>query len=101
MRQQSKKQHKVKEIDSKLNLTSTEYSTIKEQVSKSQELTIQQLRRKKTRKYRQLNYGEQIPEKQTRNSSVKFSRSRRKKQQLQPVQYQKNIRCSFKKQSTI
>ena len=44
------------------------------QISKNQELTIQQLRRKKkTHKYPQLMYGEQIPEKQTRNSSVKFS----------------------------
>ena len=69
------REHEIKEIVSKrqLNLPSTEYSTIKEQVSKNQELTIQQLRRKKTRKYRQLKYGEQIPKKQTRNSSVKFS----------------------------
>ena len=29
--------------------------------------------KKKTRKYRQLKYGEQIPEKQTRNSSTKFN----------------------------
>ena len=44
--------HEIKEIDSKLqsNLPPTEYSTIKEQVSKNQELTIQQLRRKETRK---------------------------------------------------
>ena len=42
-------------------------------MSKNQEETIQQLRRKKTRKHRQLKYGEQIPEKQTRNSSVKSS----------------------------
>ena len=84
-------EHEVKEIDSKLqsNLPSTEYSTIKEQVSKNQEQTIQQLRRKKTYKYRQLKYGKQIPEKQTQNLSVK-----------QPIQYQKNIRCSFKKQSS-
>ena len=68
-------EHEIKEIDSKLqsNLPSTEYSNIKGQVSKNQEVTIQQLRRKKTRKYRQLKYGEQIPEKQTRNSSVKSS----------------------------
>ena len=67
-------EHEVKEVDSKLqsNLSCTEYSNVKEQVSKNQELTIQQLR-KKTRKYRQLEYGEQIPEKQTRNSSVTFS----------------------------
>ena len=58
---------KVKETDSKLqsSLPSTEYSTIKEQVSKNQELTIQQIRKKKTRKYRRLKCGEQIPEKQT------------------------------------
>ena len=69
------REHEIKEIVLKLqlNLPSTEYSTINEQVSKNQELTIQQLRRKKTRKYRQLKYGEQIPEKQIRNSSVKFS----------------------------
>ena len=69
------REHEIKEIVSKrqLNLPSTEYSAIKEQVSKNQELTIQQLRRKKARKYRQLKYGEQIPKKQTRNSSVKFS----------------------------
>ena len=73
--------HEIKEIDSKLqsNLPSTEYSNIKGQVSKNQEVTIQQLRRKKTRKYRQLKYGEQIPEKQT--SSVKSS---------QPNQEEKN-----------
>ena len=54
----------IKEIDSKLqsNLRSTEYNNIKGQVSKNQDVTIQQLRRKKTRKYRQLKYGEQIPE---------------------------------------
>ena len=53
-------EHEIKEIDSKLqsNLSSTEYSDIKEQVSKNQELTIQQLRRKKTRKHRQLKPGE-------------------------------------------
>ena len=58
-------EHEIKEIDSKLqsNLPPSEYSTIKEQVSKNQELTIQQLRRKKTPKYCQLKYGEQIPEK--------------------------------------
>ena len=69
-------EHWIKETDSKVqsNLPSTEYSTIKEQVSKNQELTIQQIRRKKTRKYLELKYGEQIPEKQTRNLSVKFSR---------------------------
>ena len=69
-------EHEIKEIDSKLrsNLPSTEYSNIKGQVSKNQEVTSQQLRRKKTRKYRQLKYGEQIPKKQTRNSLVKSSR---------------------------
>ena len=68
-------EHEIKETDSKLqsNLPSPEYSNIKGQVSKNQEVTIQQLRGKKTRKYRQLKYGEQIPEKQTRNSSVKSS----------------------------
>ena len=68
-------EHEIKEVDSKLqsNLSSTKYSNIKEQASKNRELTIQQLRRKKTRKYRQLKYGKQIPEKQTRNSLVKFS----------------------------
>ena len=61
-------EHQIKEIDSKLqsNLSSTEYTTIKEQISKNQELAIQQLRRKKTCKYCQLKYVEQIPEKQTR-----------------------------------
>ena len=41
-------EHQVKEIHSKLqsNLTSTEHSNIKEQVSKNEELAIQQLRRK-------------------------------------------------------
>ena len=60
-------EHEVKETDSKLqsSLPSTEYSAIKEQLSKNQELTIQQIRRKKRRKYHQLKYGEQIPEKQT------------------------------------
>ena len=69
-------EHEIKEIDSKLqsNLPSTEYSAIKEQVSKNPELTIQQLKRKKTCKYRQLKYGEtNTKKKQTRNSSVKFS----------------------------
>ena len=68
-------EHEIKEIDSKLqsNLRSTEHNNIKGQVSKNQEVTIQQLRKKKTRKYRQLKYGEQIPEKQTRKSSVKSS----------------------------
>ena len=76
-------EHEIKEIDSKLqlNLPSPEYSNIKGQVSKNQEVTIQQLRRKKTRKYCQLNYGEQIPEKKPRNSSVKSS---------QPNQEEKN-----------
>ena len=70
-------EHEIKEINSKLqsNLPFTEYSTIKERVSKNQELTIQQLRKTKTRKYRQLKYDEKIPEKQTRNSPVKFSRT--------------------------
>ena len=74
-------EHQVKEIHSKLqsNLTSTEHSNIKEQVSKNEELAIQQLRRKKTLKYRQLKYGEQIPEMQTRNSSVKFSQPNQEK----------------------
>ena len=76
MRQQSKEtEHEIKEVYSKLqsNLSSTEYSNIKELVSKNQKLTIQQLRRKKIRKYRQLKYGEQIPEKQNRNFLLKFS----------------------------
>ena len=36
-------EHEIKEIDSKLqsNLPATEYSNIKEQVSKNQEVTIQ------------------------------------------------------------
>ena len=53
-------EHEIKEIDSKLqsNLPTTEYSAIKEQVSKNPELTIQQLGRKKTCKNRQLKYGE-------------------------------------------
>ena len=52
-------EHEIKEIESKLhlNLPSTEYSNIKEQVSKNQEITIQQLREKKTHKYRQLKYA--------------------------------------------
>ena len=63
-------EHEIKEIDSKLqsNLPSTEYRNIKEEVSKNEEVTIQKLRRKKMRKYRQLEYGEPIPEKETRNS---------------------------------
>ena len=42
-------EHEIKEIDSKLqlNLPSTEYSNIKGQLSKNQELTIQKLRIKK------------------------------------------------------
>ena len=53
-------EHEIKEIDSKLpsNLPCTEYSNIKGQVSKDEEVTIQQLRRKKTCKYPQLKYGE-------------------------------------------
>ena len=53
-------EHEIKNIDSKLqsNLPTTEYSAIKEQVSKNPELIIEQLRRKKTCKYRQLKYGE-------------------------------------------
>ena len=53
-------EREIKEIGSKLqsNLPTTKYSTIKKQVSKNQELTIQQLRRKKTHKYCQLKYGE-------------------------------------------
>ena len=76
-------EHEIKEINSKLqsNLASTDYSNIKGQVSKNQEVTIQQLRRKKTQKYCQLKYGKQIPEKQTRNSSVKSN---------QPNQEEKN-----------
>ena len=47
-------EHEIKEIESKfhLNLPSTEYTNIKEQVSKNQEITIQQLMEKKTHKYR-------------------------------------------------
>ena len=82
-------EHEIKEIDSKLqsNLRSTEYNNIKEQVSKNQEVTIQQLRRKKTRKYRQLKYGEQIPEKQTRNSSVKSSQANQEENNSNNSQY--------------
>ena len=82
-------EHEIKEIDSKLqsNLPSTEYSNIKGQVSKNQEVTFQQLRRKKTRKYRQLKYGEQIPEKQTRNSSVKSSQPNQEQKSSNNNQY--------------
>ena len=69
------------------NLPSTEYSNIKGQVSKNQELTIHQLRRKTTRKYRQLKYGEQIPEKQTRNSSVKSSQPNQEQKSSNNNQY--------------
>ena len=73
-------EHEIKEIDSNLplNLPATEYSNIKGQVSKSQEVTIQQLRRKNTRKHGQFKNGEQMPEKQTRNSSVKFNQPSQK-----------------------
>ena len=93
-------EHEIKEVDSKLqsNLSSTEYSNIKELVSKNQELTIQQLRRKKIRKYRQLKYDEQIPEKQNRNLSLKLVYSAEPR--IKPVQYQKNIPCSFKNNKT-
>ena len=82
-------EHEIKEIDSKLqsNLPSTEYSNIKGQVSKNQEVTIQQIRRKKTRKYRQLKYGEQISEKQTRNSSVKSSQPNQEQKSSNNNQY--------------
>ena len=82
-------EHEIKEIDSKLqsNLRSTEYNYIKGQVSKNQEVTIEQLRREKTRKYRQLKYGEQIPEKQTRNSSVKFSQANQEENNSNISQY--------------
>ena len=82
-------EHEIKEIDSKLqsNLRSTEYNNIKGQVSKNQEVTIQQLRRKKTRKYRQLKYGEQTPEKQTRNSSVKSSQPNQEENNSNNNQY--------------
>ena len=45
-------EHEIKEINSKLqsNLPSTKYNYIKEQVSKNQKLTIQQLSTKKTHK---------------------------------------------------
>ena len=56
-------------------------------MSKNQEVTIQQLRRKKTRKYRQLRYGEQIPEKQTRNSSVKSSQPNQEQKSSNNNQY--------------
>ena len=67
-------EHEIKEIVSKLqsNQPYTEYSNVKEQVSKNQEVRIQQLRRKKMCKYHQLKYGEQILEKQTRNLSMKL-----------------------------
>ena len=45
---------------------------------KNQEVTIQQIGRKKTHKYRQLKYGEKITEKQTRNSSLKFNQPNQK-----------------------
>lgn len=47
-------EHEIKEINSKLhsNLTSTQYSNIKEKVTQNQELTIKQLRKKKMHKYR-------------------------------------------------
>ena len=82
-------EHEIKEVDSKLQLSlpSTEYSNIKRLVSKNQEVTIQQLRRKKTRKYHQLKYGEQIPEKQTRNSSVKSSQPNQKEKNNNNNQY--------------
>ena len=82
-------EHEIKEIDSKLqsNLPSTEYRNIKGQVNKNQEVTIQQLRRKKTRKYRQHKYGEQIPEKQTRNSSVKSIQPNREEKNINNNQY--------------
>ena len=53
-------EHDIKEINPKLqlNLPSTEYSNIKEQVIKIQVVTTQQLTRKKTRKYCQFKYGE-------------------------------------------
>ena len=82
-------EHEIKEINSKLqsNLPFTEYSTIKERVSKNQELTIQQLRKTKTRKYRQLKYDEKIPEKETRNSSVKFSQTDQEEKSNNSNQY--------------
>ena len=96
-------EHEIKEIDSKLqsNLPSTEYGDIKRQVSKNQGVTIQQLRRKKTRKYRQLKYGEQIPEKRTRNSSVKSSQpNQEEKIAIATGTIPKKHSCSFKKKST-
>ena len=96
-------EHEIKEVDSKLqsNLSCTEYSNIKEQVSKNQELKIQQLRRKKTRKYRQLEYGEQIPEKQTRNSSATFSQPYQAEKSNSNNQYNtKRTACSFKNKTT-
>ena len=82
-------EHEIKEINSKLqsNLPFTEYSTIKERVSKNRELTIQQLRKTKTRKYRQLKYDEKIPEKETRNSSVKFSQTDQEEKSNNSKQY--------------
>ena len=82
-------EHEIKEINSKLqsNLPSTEYSNTKGQVSKNQEVMIQQLRRKKMRKYCQLKYGEQIPEKQTRNLSVKSSQSNQEEKNSNNNQY--------------
>ena len=56
-------------------------------MSKNQEVTIEQLRRKKTRKYRQLKYSEQIPEKQTRNSSVKSSQPNQEQKSSNNNQY--------------
>ena len=56
-------------------------------MSKNQEVTIQQLRRKKARKYCQLKYGEQIPEKQTRNSSVKSSQPNQEQKSSNNNQY--------------
>ena len=48
-------EHEIKEIDSNFqsNLPSTEYRNIKDKVSKNHEVTIQQLKRMKTHKYRQ------------------------------------------------
>ena len=82
-------EHEIKEINSKLqsNLPFTKYSTIKERVSKNQELTIQQLRKTKTRKYRQLKNDEKIPEKETRNSSVKFSQTDQEEKSNNSNQY--------------
>ena len=95
-------EHEIKEIDSKhqSNLPSTEYGNIKGQVSKNQEVTIQQLRRKETRKYRQFKYGEQIPEKQTRNSSVKSSQPNQEQKSsniktIQKQQYQYNTKRTY------